>query len=182
VAGTPPSSREASGGGLTVLFDETLAGDAAAIDTGAGGIAGDCDVLYVWVLARTSQAVVTSSALLEINGDTGTNYDFERVRGANVTLAGFGAVAQAGPNIEVPGNNSDAGAVGVIVFTIPGYAQTTFHKVADWRAFAPEDTVGNLIVGSGGFRWRNTAAITQLTVTAGGGVLRAGSRLLVLGV
>ena len=170
----------ASGGGLTLLFDQTLSVAAATIDTGAGGIAGGHGVIEVWMMIRTADANELSVAQVTVNADTGSNYDQQAMIGFNATAsANFGNGTNWG--FEVPGGTDQAGAVGVTRLTIPGYDQTTFHKQAEMTSGAPDPTAANNRVRLSSLRWKNTAAITRLTVTGAFGNIAAGSRLLIYG-
>jgi hypothetical protein len=162
------------------LFDQTLSADATTIDTGAV-IPNNYSVLEAWVIARSSQVIVIGNFGITFNGDTGANYDLQRIRAINASLTGVGAPAQNNLNVECPGDSADSGAAGVYGLSIPGYAQTTFHKACEIRCTFPEDTAANLSVALLTGRWRNTAAINRITITAASGDLRAGSRLLIYG-
>lgn len=165
-----------------VLFDSTLGADTASIDTGANGIAAGAEYLDVFILARTTEAVELSSVLVRLNADSGANYDIQRIQGANVTAAATATAATTSWVLEVSGANAQTGAVGVARMAIPSYTQTTFHKVATITLATLEDTVGSQRAGAIGGRWRNTAAVTRMSITAGSGNLLAGSRLLIYGV
>lgn len=177
----PTAVVEAAGGVGAILFDSTLGADAASIDTGAAGIAGGYDLLEIYILARTTEAVELSTALITFNNDTGSNYDRQEVSGANITASAGVALAAANILINVPGGSALAGSAGLCVMWFPGYTQTTFHKVGNYILGSPEDTAANNRVRAVNCRWRNTAAITRMAVAAGSGNLLAGSRLLIYG-
>lgn len=169
---------------LTELFDTTLAGAAATLDTGAGGFATTLDHLFILYIARTSEAVAVSSAAVTLNADAGASYDRQ-------ALIGAGAVAsatetQAGAAIAtplVPGASAAAGAFGMGFLLIPAYGQTTAHKAAMSGSGYGEDTAGDGRVQLISGRWRNAAAVSRVTLTAGGGSNFAiGSRLTVYGI
>lgn len=167
---------------MAKLDDQTLGSDTASIDTNTNGaLSGAYDVLEVWVLTRTTEAVVGSSLVLRFNNDSGANYDIVLVRDVNATVSGANTLA--GTSILLPsyGANAQTGAVTLNRFTIPGYAQTTFHKVIEVTSEQVEDTAADARVQLSGARWRSTSAITRIAVTAGSGNLLTGSRLIVYG-
>jgi hypothetical protein len=172
---------QGSSGIGALLFDSTLDAPAAAIDTGAGGIAGGYNVLEVWIIARTVVVAVSSSVLVTVNGDTGGNYDEVYTQDLNVTVTGVNSLAQTAWTLVSFGANAQAGAATTLRLTIPGYDQTTFHKMAEYTAAQVEDTAADARMRVGALRWRSSAAINQLTVTGNTGNLDAGSRLLVYG-
>jgi len=169
-------------GVLDELFDSTLGADAASIDTGAGGIAQTNDHLLILVLARTTQVAVQSSFTALVNADGGANYDRQELQGANVTASAAVALGEASVFMSCPGASAEAGAVGVCRIEIPGYRQTTFHKVGVVLNAYNEDTAAENRVQSKSVRWKSTAAITRFSITAGSGNLLAGSRLAIYGI
>lgn len=174
--------------GIPVLvYRYTVAGvDKTAIDTGvdtADAGSNDWtngDVLEIWVVARTDEAVVRSSAKITFNNDTGSNYDVEQFRALSTSVVGAGSAAAASISIELPGASATASHPSTVRGTIPTYAGTTFFKVLEiltgyGQATAAAD-FASLYVGA----WRSTAAITRLAVTAPTGQkLKVGSQLLI---
>jgi hypothetical protein len=179
-------SRSTGGGGSGIgalLFDSTLGADAASIDTGANGIAQTQNVLEIWILARNDDAAAASGALITLNNDTGANYDSQRVTGINVTpTAGF-AVAANNWSVGIHGAGGTAGYAGVLCITIPGYTQTTFNKTGTLLVCQPDGAAANENASLTALGYRSTAAVTRAKVAVGGAgtVLKAGSRMLILG-
>lgn len=168
-------------GGL--IYDSTLGGDAASIDTGAAGISTSFNHLLILAYARTTQAVVVSTAPITVNNDTAGNYDRQNITGTAAVASAAEAIA--GTNIAnpgVPGASAVAGSFAAILLVIPAYAQTTGHKTGLTFSGYGEDTSGDMRVSVTVGRWRNTAAISRLAITAGSGNLLAGSRLTVYGI
>lgn len=166
-------------GGALKIFDSTLGADAGAIDTGANAIVGGYDVLELWVISRTTEAVVASSFNMTVNGDTGANYDFGFIKTTQAAVTGISLVAQSAWPFNAFGSSAQAGAATIHRMSFPGYAQTTFHKSGEASTTHLEDTAADCRTQLSSMRWRNTAAITQVTLTAGSGSLVAGSRLVI---
>lgn len=173
-AGTP---------GLVQLFDSTLSVAAAAIDTGAGGIAAGSSDLLIRVLARTTQAALSSSLALTFNNDTGTNYEIIRMTAANGGAVSTGSAgAQTAITLTAPGASAAANLPSTVVCFVPSYTQTTFYKsVQTMGGWLDITNVGGA-VDVREYNWKNTAAITRAALTAGSGNLVAGSRLTIWGM
>lgn len=166
---------------MRTLFDSTLGANAAAIDTGANGIAQTADLLWISLLARTTEAIIISNVNVTFNNDTAANYDVQALSGIGAS-AGAGNVAGATSiNFQVPGASVQASAFGAWSILVPAYLQTTAHKqVIGHGSYTDGGGSGNANVRTG--RWRNTAAITRIAFTAGSGTLLAGTRVTVLGL
>lgn len=163
------------------LFDTTLGADASTIDTGAGGIPAGYAVIEIWILIRGTQAADFATMGLTFNADTGNNYEQQILRGSNVTASASITTAQANIAVGIPGANAEAGAAAAIDIFIPAYDQTTFHKAGVLIAAIPDDTAANWRVDNRGFRWKSTAAITRITLTASVNNFLAGSRMIIFG-
>lgn len=169
--------------GISELFDSTLGGDAASIDTGAGGFSTSFDHLLIVFIARTTEAVTNSAVNFTLNNDTGANYDRQALQGANATASAAAAVAGTLlVNALVPGSSAAAGNFGAGLLLIPSYAQTVAHKTGILVSGAADATAANSYAQVKSARWRNTAAITRLAMLAAANNLLAGSRLTVYGI
>jgi hypothetical protein len=178
---TTTLTQGASGIGA-LLFDSTLGGDAASIDTGAAGIAGGYDVLMAWMLTRTTEAAVASTLNVTLNADGGANYDYLGSGTNNNTFTGSTQVAQTQWVFGSFGASAETGACTVTQVQIPAYTQTNFHKSAIVLQTQTEDTAADARNRQYAARWRSTAAVTRMAVAAGSGNLLAGSRLLIYGI
>jgi hypothetical protein len=173
-----------AGTGLVSLFDSTLGGAAASIDTGAGGIAAGHGDLIIWVMGRTADASVNVDVLLRFNNDSGANYNYAYVRNDGTgtpNAAGVTGATAARPG-QITGNNATASTPGSIQITVPSYDQTTFHKVGTAQSGPVPTTLNNQLSFATAFTWQSTAAISRIAVSSQiGGNLQAGTRLVVYG-
>lgn len=168
--------------GMRRLYDSTLGSDTAAIDTGANGISQGHSHLLVLMLLRTTEAIVGSSATVQVNNDSGSNYDLQRTTVSNTTVTGGITLAGSSWTFGVAGANAQTGSVSPILIVIPSYTQTTFHKNGlAWRSVL-EDTAADGVYQSIAIRWRSTTAVSRLAVTAGSGNLLTGSRMSIYGL
>ena len=172
-----------AGAGFTTLFDSTLVGATAAFDTGANGIPQTSQHLLIVYQLRDTDATVFSSALVTVNGDTGSHYDRISLRGTNITVAAVNA--QAGPSLglQVQGASATASNFTAGFLFIPSYTGTTAFKSGFAGAAEVEATAANNRIEVTGMSWRSTAAVNQLTFTASAGSnFVAGSHLTIYGL
>jgi hypothetical protein len=106
----------------------------------------------------------SESILFRFNSDTAANYSFHRLFGdgssasaygeANTTFAGQASSA----NTQTPQNNMYSG----LIYDVLDYANTNKFKTARGLSGKDFNGEGNIFLFSG--NWRNTAAITSLTI------------------
>lgn len=125
------------------------------------------------------------SVLLKVifNGDTGANYDSTAVYG-NGSAGGtqvFGAVsADIG---ALPAATGDANMCGAGVLRIFNYRGTTFHKRATSNENFQRSTINpGQVTRQYAIGWRNTAAITSITVSLSADNFVAGSKFSLYGI
>ena len=168
---------------MTVLFDSTLSGAAATIDSGSSGFSIGYNHLRVVLYLRTAEAVVQSSVAITINNDGGSNYDIQRIRNVNTTVTGNISLARVNLLASCPGASAEAGAYAAVDMLIPAYAQTTGHKALTWTVGGTEDTAADCVMEQGAGRWKSTAAVNRIIVAGpGANNLAAGSRMTVYGL
>ena len=99
--------------------------------------------------------------LCQINGDTATNYNFNYLAGTGAAAASGSGTTTAFINLA---NNFTQGTTipGVVVVDILDYANTNKYKTTKTLAGADANGSGWLQLGNG--LWRNTAAITSITI------------------
>jgi hypothetical protein len=177
-AGADPAWAAAGGGGggLTVISDQTLVAAAASIDVTS--IAATYKDLVVAFTGRGTGA--NAFVLLQMNADTAANYDY-------INMDTFGAAPSAGAALaqtkiqiaQVPGSANTAGMCGITEMIIPNYTGTSFRKRANSRwSMAATGFEGE---GEYSGQWRNTAAITGISIFLSAGNLDIGSRVTVYG-
>jgi hypothetical protein len=93
----------------------------------------------------------------QANGDTSTNYSYTRMSGNGSTASGNRV---ANNSIACFGWMSSSTTQGTQILQIFNYANTTMFKTSLGRG----GMASNLVVADAGL-WRNTAAITSLTIT-----------------
>lgn len=120
---------------------------------------------------------------IRFNGDTGANYSYTRV-GANNTAGSYSSNRVTGftriNTIEAAGTSPNLGNL-IIVSNIMNYANSTTYKTALNRSGQVGGTYNGVEIFAG--LWRNTAAITSITVMQGGTrTFLAGSTFTLYGI
>lgn len=177
--GAPPS-----GTGM-VLIGSTVAGSSVATLTVSGIPATPYHHLYIVIFGRSTVASGGSNLLIQFNGDTGTNYDWELVQAfAGSASAGQAIGATAAQIGDFPGATATANRPGAAMLTVLGYAGTTFDKMG--TALAGTNNGSTSGFGSQAYMvtWRPStpAAITSVTISLPASAnFVAGSALYVYG-
>ena len=110
--------------------------------------------------ARSDRANTLDAMIIQVNGDTGTNYKTHQLVG-NGSSASSGAESYANgwEFMYVPGNNASSGVFGAGVVDILDPFETTKNKTKRSLSGVLSDTYIQLSSGV----WLNTAAITSIT-------------------
>jgi hypothetical protein len=108
---------------------------------------------------------------LRFNGDTGANYSRTRLLGNGTAASSYressaNYIASDAPN----------SSISTTIWNIMNYANTTTNQTVLYR-----DNSTAFVVGQVGL-WRNTAAVTSLSITADAGTFAAGSTFTLYGV
>lgn len=171
-----------SGTGLVLLFDTTLGAPAASIDTGVGGIASGHSVLIVYAIVQAATASVQRVGGIRFNNDSAANYDRQLQSAQNLTQTDAGQAANSAIISVIHGNSGSTSYPGIVSMVIPAYDSTTFWKVCQLSYGLVDATVANDLAAAYVQGWRNTAAISRMSIfDNGGGNLSTGSRLIIYG-
>jgi hypothetical protein len=159
------------------LRKETVATATSSVTLNLTGISGYTDLVVV-ASAKATNAANTSLGF-QVNGDTGSNYSTTRIQGD-----GTNAVSERSQN-QTSGNFSgssfrvadSAGNFSPIIFNMMNYANTTTNK-----KFIARGNNAAAGVGATVSLWRNTAAITSLTIIPIAGQIDVGSTFSLYGI
>jgi len=140
--------------------------------------------LKLVVMARTNTAVPAVNIKCTINGDSGSNYDYQYIAGNNIVSS---AAAAAGGTLSFIGSitaaTASANYSGLIESTFFCYKNTTFFKSILTRSGYATASTGVAQFVDILTSWRNTAAITSIALTdASAGSFIAGSSFYLYGV
>ena len=132
------------------------------------------------VVASMKTVVPAFQPILRFNSDTGTNYSATALSGNGSSAVSTRHTSQNGIYVN-PGAGT-GGTVGNFmpwIISVQNYSNATTYKTAIAR-FNNPDAIVNALVGM----WRNTAAITTISLTAetGSGDFQSGSTFTLYGV
>jgi hypothetical protein len=168
--------------GGVLKYDSMLAGNTAfspgsyesiaTVTVGAGGsssvvfssIPSTYTHLQLRCIARSSRSANDGYGVISYNSDTGTNYSYHSLFGQGSAVGADGAATVNYQSLTYfPAALRAASIFGFAVFDILDYANTNKYKTL--KVFSGYDTngAGNLAFQSG--NWRNTNAITNITIT-----------------
>ena len=147
-----------------LIADSEATGDVT--DITFSSIPGNFRNLNLVVQARGDQDAAVTSVLIQFNGDTGSNYDYQYLAGQAANLSAAEAFAQAFILVgQVAANTAGAGIAGGLDITIHNYSGTTLNKGLSSLASTKTGTsTGNLLTWLIGGFWRNSAAITSIKI------------------
>lgn len=172
--------------GLIQLYDSGyLAAPQPTLDTGAAGFSTAFTHLIVKLIARGDFGSGNVIVEMTFNGDTGPNYESDRMWVGQATAPAGGedtgsyAVPLAGR--AMPGAQGPADYFSVATIEIPFYAQPTANVYKSWTATSTGYSSQNYRVNGANGGWWNVAgtAISRITLTPASGNFVAGSRLMV---
>jgi hypothetical protein len=127
------------------------------------------------ILICSSKAAGAGDFLINLNGDSGTNYSFTRISGNGTTASSARGTSNTSSFIgSIPGTGSEF-SVNTIQFQ--NYSNsTTFKTFIGRTAFASNNTSAVVSL------WRNTAAITSIAISSNGGNLQTGCTFTLYGI
>jgi hypothetical protein len=135
--------------------------------------------------ARGTQAAAQTAVDMRLNGDTGANYDRQRL-GASATSAVITeSLGQTEVNqvAMVSAGSATAGMSGSGEISFPDYRGTAFHKrgtnVEMWQAGT---STSDMAVQTTAWGWRSTAAITSIALILQSGNWDTGSKFSLYGI
>jgi len=157
----------AAGSTYTPIATTTLGSAAASVTFSS--ISGYTDLVMIFDGLSGS----SNNVSLQFNSDTSSNYSSTRVRGT-----GTAAESSRWTNItQMYGSNTDTSGRSSVIWNIQNYANSTTYKTAICKGG-----------GSGGEAsayvglWRNTAAITSVTVIISATTFNTGSTFTLYGI
>jgi hypothetical protein len=174
-SGTVPTARLGSGSASSSTFlrgDQSWAAALTLIASTTLGTDGTITFnsipatyasLFVTASVRGKRASTVENLALQINSDSGGNYDRHYHQVTNTTVAAGPTLAAASiimANIEA--NNSTANAFTNIAFWIPNYRSGVWKGVSCMSQSRGDGTAANTSICAWHGVWRNTAAITSL--------------------
>lgn len=169
----------AAGNTYTPIATTTLGSSAASVTFSS--IAGTYTDLYVMCNGQNATQNGWEAAIT-FNGDTGSNYSYTYL-GGNGSTTSSGRVSNAAYIITTTLGSwsTNSGILGIYSFSVMDYANTTTYKTTLNRAGVTNATYNgtDAVVGL----WRNTNAITSITLTVrNSGTFASGSTFTLYGI
>lgn len=142
--------------------------------------------LNLKMLTRGDTAAAFTVARIRFNGDTGANYDNEQISANGASLAAFETLNATGSDVgESAAATAVAGSSSFHLVQIPFYTGTTFWKSLSTLHQLQAQTSGGAANAHYAkvwvSRWRNTGAITSITIFPAAGNFIAGSSFILYG-
>lgn len=167
-----------------LLFSSVLVGTTAQFDTTGNSLAGFNTLLVVFQ-GQTTGAVTSGQVGVRFNNDGGANYQDQhaQTQGATVSSVENTTGLTSGSIGTVNGTGATALYPSGGAFLIPGYAGTTFHKIA--YSFGGGSSAANAagqITDQAMVHWLSTAAIARIQLFPRTGSWLAGSSIIVYGL
>lgn len=168
-------------GAVTKISSQTLASPAASVTF--SNIPATYTNLKLVITARaTGSSATNANVFIQLNGDTGNDYDWQEIVGSGGSTTSFSAAAAANGNLgNIAFGTGAAGASGSIDATIVNYLGTTFWKnVISNSIYENTSGTSNTIPTSS--IWHGTAAITSITILDNGSTFVTGSNFTLYGL
>ena len=161
------------------IYDTTLGASAANVDI--TGISATYAHLMMSVYARGDNASANTSMLIQFNGDTAANYDYQLLQAFAAAPAASETFAATSAFIGlIPANTAGANLFGSTEFFLPHYAGSTNNKESvSINSLKTGTTTGLMGVYLIGGAWRSTAAVNRITIFPVAGNFVAGTRVTI---
>jgi len=170
--------------GLSLISESVFTGSATFV--AFGSLPQGFRNLMLVVQARSDQASETEGVLVQFNGDASAAYDWERLTSNSATVAGLATRAATSIQFGLcEGANSRASNFSPTFGYVFGYALTTAEKwtISANATFGDVSADADLFLQIRAGRWRNTAAVQQVTfLPVTGPNFVSGSRFQVYGI
>lgn len=165
-----------------LISKQVVAGSPAASIT-FSSIPQTYNELALVMSVRSTDVVNADSLRLQVNGDTGANYDWLEQYSYNSGGSIDGAISDSAATIcTLSGADSPSETTGTARLLIPNYVGTTNYKAGICDGLYIYNTSsGGMNSFRRSFQWKNAAAITSMTLFAAGGDLAVGSYIALYG-
>jgi len=120
--------------------------------------------LQIRFAARSDRAAIRSSAGIQFNSDTGSNYSWHRLYGYSTSAySGGGSSTQYGPdNLLYAASTATSGYHGAAVIDILDYSSSNKNKTIRALGGSPEAGDADIYLASG--LWMSTASVTSISI------------------
>lgn len=164
---------------VSIIVDKVMEQDAAEL---AVRIPSDYKHLLIMAAVRTTDASTGDFMYGQFNGDTGSNYQFQRLSGSDATAsAGYSGSANSFHVGSVAESGAAAGECGFFVLFIPHYTSAVFYKsvITLEGIFTTPTGKGAAIFAN---QWLNVAPLESIRFYLSAGNIAAGSLISIYGI
>jgi hypothetical protein len=120
------------------------------------------------------------SGFIRFNGDTASNYSYTQLQGNGTSASSNRQSSQTSILILSKNIGFDTSYLTTGIINIQNYSNTTVYKSVLSRTGVVRASIGETAAYVG--QWRNTAAITSLTIISDGGTYATGSVFTLYGI
>ena len=118
--------------------------------------------LQIRAISKDSRGFANTAFNMQLNSDTASNYSNHGITGDGGTASAYGTATDTTIGIGNSSGGTNADIFGVQIVDILDYANT--NKYTTVRCLGGHDQSGSGILGLFSGSWRNTAAVTSITI------------------
>ena len=171
-----------SPGSYDLIQSEILTGSQASVTFDVTGLGSTYQHLQLRILVRTDRANNEDWMIMRFNSDTGSNYSDHHLYGQGSSVYSNASTSSSYISAmgAIVGNNATANSfAGGVIDILDPFETTKYTTTRTLGGFA--STTNSIRLESG--NWRNTAALTAITLDQGGGSnFVSGSRFSLYGL
>lgn len=160
------------GSGASVLIEELTPGGVSTVTFSSI----PATYRHLEIVASVT-ASVSTNLLLRVNGDTGANYDWQRLQASAASVIGTESIGDTSITVAAVA----AAAPTVLDLTVPDYRSGVQKAVTSQSTFKSGTSSGNLRMANYAGWWRTTDVISSLTLLLGAAGNISGSRIALYG-
>lgn len=121
--------------------------------------------LQIRGIARTTRASDQDALIMQLNSDTGSNYSRHQLNGDGTSATADAGTSTTGMQINrFAASTATANTFGTMVSDVLDYTDT--NKYTTVRTLGGYDNNGSGLITLNSGSWRNTAAVTTITLTS----------------
>jgi hypothetical protein len=124
--------------------------------------------LQIRGIARSDEVATANVVSYRFNGDTAANYSAHFIYGDGSAAGGYGVANSSSMNgVQLPAATASASIFNAVIIDILDYANTSKYKTLRSLGGSDRNGSGELRFTSG--NWRDTTAVSSVTITPAGG-------------
>jgi len=166
---------------MTLISETVTSGSASSVTVSS--IPQSYRDLKVVVIGRGTAAAVNTGLVMRLNGDSGTNYEYEITDGNSSSTTSVNALNQTSlPTGWLTAATAPSGATAVSEIDIHNYTSSSFDKPIGYRGGVKGNSAGDYFNRTAHFWYKSTSPVTSLAFTLAAGNFQDGSIVAVYGI